>query len=86
MGDESQWGRCFFFQVSKGWQVFGMVKNVTRTQGLSDPQKKMKRSRIESPGIIISNQNHMSNEKNLGWLGHIGDYTTQLYRAYNKPL
>ena len=28
----------------------------------------------------------MSNEKNLGWLGYIGDYTTQLYRDYNKPL
>ena len=25
----------------------------------------------------------MSNEKNLGWLGCIGDYTTQLYRDYN---
>ena len=24
---------------------------------------------------------HVSNEKNLGWLGYIGDYTTQLYRA-----
>ena len=23
----------------------------------------------------------LSNEKNLGWLGNIGDYTTQLYRA-----
>ena len=22
----------------------------------------------------------LSNEKNLGWLGYIGDYTTQLYR------
>ena len=22
----------------------------------------------------------MSNEQNLGWLGYIGDYTTQLYR------
>ena len=21
-----------------------------------------------------------------GWLGYIGDYTTQLYRDYNKPL
>ena len=29
---------------------------------------------------------HLSNEKNLGWLGYIGDYTTQLYRDYNKPL
>ena len=24
----------------------------------------------------------LSNEKNLGWLGYIGDYTTQLYRDY----
>ena len=23
----------------------------------------------------------VSNEKNLGWLGYIGDHTTQLYRA-----
>ena len=29
---------------------------------------------------------HLSNEKNPGWLGYIGDYTTQLYRDYNKPL
>ena len=28
----------------------------------------------------------MCNEKNIGWLGYIGDYTTQLYRDYNKPL
>ena len=28
---------------------------------------------------------HVSNEKNLGWFGYIGDYTTQLYRDYNKP-
>ena len=28
----------------------------------------------------------MSNEKNPGWVGYIGDYTTQLYRYYNKPL
>ena len=28
----------------------------------------------------------VSNEKNLVWLGYIGDYTTQLYGDYNKPL
>ena len=28
----------------------------------------------------------LSNEKNPGWLGDVGDYTTQLYRDYNKPL
>ena len=26
-----------------------------------------------------------SNEKGTGWLGYVGDYTTQLYRDYNKP-
>ncbi len=28
----------------------------------------------------------LSHEKNPGWLGYLGDYTTQLYRHYNKPL
>ena len=28
----------------------------------------------------------LSNEKKPGCLGYIGDYTTQLYRDYNKPL
>ena len=28
----------------------------------------------------------LSNEKNPGCLGDIGDYTTQLYGDYNKPL
>ena len=28
----------------------------------------------------------VSNEKKHGWLGFIGDYTTQLYWDYNKPL
>ena len=27
-----------------------------------------------------------TSEKIPGWLGYIGDYTTQLYRDYNKPL
>ena len=31
-------------------------------------------------------RDHLSNEKNLGWLGYIGDYTTQLYGDYNTPL
>ena len=29
---------------------------------------------------------YMSNEQNPGWLGYIGDYTTQLYRDSKKPL
>ena len=29
---------------------------------------------------------HVSHERNPGWLGYIGDYTAQLYGDYNKPL
>ena len=29
---------------------------------------------------------HWSNEKKPGWLGYIGDFATQLFRDYNKPL
>ena len=28
----------------------------------------------------------VSNEKNPGCLGYVGDYTTQLNRDYNKPI
>ena len=28
----------------------------------------------------------VSHEKNPGWLGYKGGYTTQLYRDYNTPL
>ena len=35
---------------------------------------------------IFTTLPHLSNEKNPGCLGYRGDYTTQLYRDYNKPL
>ena len=34
----------------------------------------------------INYQPQLSHEKNPGCLGDIGDYTTQLYGDYNKPL
>ena len=37
-------------------------------------------------GTFTVKISQMSNEKNPGWLGYIGDYTTQLYRDYIKPL
>ena len=37
-------------------------------------------------GVCPGWWNNLSNERNPGWLGYIGDYTTQLYRDYNKPL
>ena len=41
------------------------------------------------PSHIISRgafSPQVSNEKNPGCLGYIGDYTTQLYRDFSKPL
>ena len=35
---------------------------------------------------MLTNIFQTSHEKNPGWLGYIGDYTTQLLRDYNKPL
>ena len=32
-------------------------------------------------GFVVSHE-----KRAPGWLGYIGDYTTQLYRDYNKPL
>ena len=31
-------------------------------------------------------EGYLSHEKNLGWLGYIGDYTTQLHKDYNTSL
>ena len=36
--------------------------------------------------MINQHEDHLSNEKNPGYLLYKGDYTTQLYRDYNKPL
>ena len=35
---------------------------------------------------LMRKKREVSNEKNPGWLGYVGDYTTQLYRDYNEPL
>ena len=36
--------------------------------------------------LISLGLTYMSNEKSTGWLGYIGDYTTQLYRDFKNPL
>ncbi len=37
------------------------------------------------PNLAIF-KSQLSNEKKTSCLGYIGDYTTQLYGDYNKPL
>ena len=44
------------------------------------------RSKMTGLRILEIESSHLSNEKNLGWLGFIRDYTTQLYRDYNERL
>ena len=41
---------------------------------------------VDRPEPKFGTGEQVSNEKKTGWLGYIGDYTTQLYRDYNKPL
>ena len=36
--------------------------------------------------VVEFQKKQLSNEKNPGCLVYIGDYTTQLYRDFNKPL
>ena len=36
-------------------------------------------------GTVFEVQCHLSSVQNPGWLSYIEDYTTQLYRDYNKP-
>ena len=38
-----------------------------------------------SPLVPLKDVSH-EQWKNIGWLFDIGDYTTQLYRDFNKPL
>ena len=34
--------------------------------------------------VVLHGFYQLSHEKHPGWLGYIGDYTSQLYRDYNK--
>ena len=52
----------------------------------SSTEKKSSRDEI-FPRSNLFEANDLSNEKRApGWLGYIGDYTTQLYWDYNTPL
>ena len=35
--------------------------------------------------VVKNGNNHLSSDQNPGYLLYEGDYTTQLYRDYNKP-
>ena len=69
LGADSETSPVVFFQKKIG-QIFSDSGSTTakRFRGLGQISK-----------------GHMSNEKRApGWLGYIGDYTTQVYRDYNK--
>ena len=53
---------------------------------LNDEQRVATRCGWFTPTRSSNSKSHLSNEKNPGCLVYIGDYTTQLYRDYHKPL
>jgi len=81
----------FFFQKQEAdWQT--MVEQLLSVSAAIFCEVKW-----EDLLVIVSMQNKapvkktsycfkMSNEKKPGWLDYIGDYTTHLYRDYDKPL
>ena len=50
------------------------------------PEVQPKRSTFETEPILNKTIEQMSSVENLGWLFDIGDYTTQQYFPYNKPI
>ena len=69
-------------QIFQRMPFFAEAGLIDQTAQLA-PSQDVDNNAEQSPA---GGKNHVSNEKNLGWLGYIGDYTTQLYRDYNKPL
>ena len=77
----------FYFQKMHTSNTPPKINIEPENDGLED-QRGILRFHVNLPGVYSHAANiiQMSNEKNLGWLGYTRDYTTQLYRAYNKPL
>ena len=69
------------FENTNSWRCFEVKWKVFQL-------KMLQFQRLAEPDVFgeLSHQLHMSNEKNLGCLGYIGDYTTQLYGDCKKPL
>ena len=61
---------------SRWRKVSSMVPHGLKTMGSSTDSRPWTRSQF-----TFRENRHMSNEENPGWLGYIGDYTTQLYRG-----
>ena len=70
----------YFLKDGTRWTTTKHIKHRTWTYGWS---LEVHWPRVHK-GLIYNR--HLSHEKNPGWLFYIRDYTTQLYRDYNKPL
>ena len=79
------------------YATYGQQKPATKPLNLGVPHlepcgRAWKPSQARKPREVGGEQQkkrwkcQVSNEKNPGWLGYVGDSTTQLYRDYNKPL
>ena len=57
-----------------------MILSIRESLGIGSTQEKPLKSMLEDALF------HESHEKSPGWLGYIGNYTTQLYMDSNEPL
>ena len=56
-------------------------------QSLPSKGEDRKQPSIETlTSFWVWKKKHVSNGKNSGYLGYVGDYTTQLYEDYKNPL
>jgi len=76
----SLWVRAFFFQMLR-WD-FGS----TRWFWFQSMHQNSTSSTLKEVQLIPNWQLRNEKWKQSGSLGYIGDYTTQLFRGYNKPL
>ena len=74
-------------------EMVGNCQTFNKTNGRLESSRKnfcMMKSTLPETNIAPENgwvgrvKHQVSHEKKTGWLGYIGDYTTQIFRDYNK--
>jgi len=76
------WGHPFIFGVFSGFYFAQFLgREETWEPSFSNEQRRL-------PAVAHSKyvEQNLSNETYPGWLGYKGDYTTQVFRDYDKPL
>ena len=68
--------------------VFFFLRSLTggRSRGVSFSSSALGPPKVRVTVRVVGFSTHLSNEKNPGCSGCIGDDTTQLYGDFNKPI